>query len=393
MHGYYLQNMELIRRKLTNDISESLRHFPIVAVTGPRQCGKSTLIRHLLGSKKELVYLDLERQSDLHKLDEAEWFFQSQKEKLICLDEIQRKPEIFQLLRSLVDEWNIKGSFIILGSASRDLLRQSSESLAGRISYKRLTPFLWSEVKTRCTLEHFIARGGFPGSFLSENDYVSMEWKENFISAFIERDLMQWTGSSPIAVRRLWQMMAHNNGQTVNYSALGNSLGVSNTTIKNYIDILQSTFMVDIVPPHIVNTGKRIIKSAKVYLNDSGITAALLGLKDFHQIAGHPVFGSLWEGVVLATLRGHFPRADVRFYRTSHGAEIDFLIVLPKALIAVECKASKAPVLSRGAYTAIDDLKPDCTLIVSPVEEGYPSRKGIDVVSLEGMVEGIRKYE
>jgi hypothetical protein len=385
--------MELIRRKLTNDISESLRHFPIVAVTGPRQCGKSTLIRHLLGSKKELVYLDLERQSDLHKLDEAEWFFQSQKEKLICLDEIQRKPEIFQLLRSLVDEWNIKGSFIILGSASRDLLRQSSESLAGRISYKRLTPFLWSEVKTRCTLEHFIARGGFPGSFLSENDYVSMEWKENFISAFIERDLMQWTGSSPIAVRRLWQMMAHNNGQTVNYSALGNSLGVSNTTIKNYIDILQSTFMVDIVPPHIVNTGKRIIKSAKVYLNDSGITAALLGLKDFHQIAGHPVFGSLWEGVVLATLRGHFPRADVRFYRTSHGAEIDFLIVLPKALIAVECKASKAPVLSRGAYTAIDDLKPDCTLIVSPVEEGYPSRKGIDVVSLEGMVEGIRKYE
>ena len=385
--------MELIRRKLTNDISESLRHFPIVVVTGPRQCGKSTLIRHLLGSKKELVYLDLERQSDLHKLDEAEWFFQSQKEKLICLDEIQRKPEIFQLLRSLVDEWNIKGSFIILGSASRDLLRQSSESLAGRISYKRLTPFLWSEVKTRCTLEHFIARGGFPGSFLSENDYVSMEWKENFISAFIERDLMQWTGSSPIAVRRLWQMMAHNNGQTVNYSALGNSLGVSNTTIKNYIDILQSTFMVDIVPPHIVNTGKRIIKSAKVYLNDSGITAALLGLKDFHQIAGHPVFGSLWEGVVLATLRGHFPRADVRFYRTSHGAEIDFLIVLPKALIAVECKASKAPVLSRGAYTAIDDLKPDCTLIVSPVEEGYPSRKGIDVVSLEGMVEGIRKYE
>jgi len=385
--------MELIRRKLTTDISESLRHFPIVAVTGPRQCGKSTLIRYLLGSKKEMVYLDLERQSDLNKLDEAEWFFQSQKEKLICLDEIQRKPEIFQLLRSLVDEWNKKGSFIILGSASRDLLRQSSESLAGRISYKRLTPLLWSEVKTRCTLEHFIARGGFPGSFLSENDHVAMEWKENFISSFIERDLMQWTGSSPIAVRRLWQMIAHNNGQTVNYSALGNSMGVSNTTIKNYIDILQSTFMVDIVLPHIVNTGKRIIKSAKVYLNDSGITTALLGLKDFNQMAGHPVFGSLWEGVVLSTLRGHFPGADVRFYRTSHGSEIDFLVLLPKALIAVECKASKAPALSRGACTAIDDLKPECTLIVSPVEEGYPSRKGIDVVSLEGMVDRIRRYE
>jgi predicted AAA+ superfamily ATPase len=385
--------MEFIRRKLTEDIRESLRHFPVVAVTGPRQCGKSTLIRYLLASKKELLYLDLERQSDLHKLNEAEWFFQSQKEKVICLDEIQRKPEIFQLLRSLVDEWHKNGSFIILGSASRDLLRQSSESLAGRISYKLLTPFLWSEVKDRSTLDHYIVRGGFPGSFLAENDSVSMEWKENFISAFIERDLMQWTGSSPMAVRRLWQMMAHNNGQTVNYSALGNSLGVSNTTIKNYIDILQSTFMVDIVPPDIVNTGKRIIKSPKIYINDSGIAAALLGLKDFHQIAGHPVFGSLWEGVVLSTLRGHFPGAEVRFYRTSHGSEIDFLVFLPKALIAVECKASRSPVLSRGTYSAIEDLKPEYTLIVSPVEEGYPSGKGIDVVSLDEMVERIRKYE
>jgi predicted AAA+ superfamily ATPase len=219
-----------------------------------------------------------------------------------------------------------------------------------------------------------------------------MEWKENFISAFIERDLMQWTGSSPIAVRRLWQMLAHLNGQTVNYSALGNSLGVSNTTIKNYIDILQATFMVDIVPPHMVNTGKRIIKSPKVYLNDSGIAASLLGLKDFNQIAGHPVFGSLWEGVVLANLRGHFPGADIRFYRTSHGSEIDFLVFLPQALIAVECKASKAPVLSRGTYAAIDDLKPEYTFIVSPVKEGYPARKGIDVVSLEEMVERIKKF-
>jgi uncharacterized protein len=385
--------MELIRRKLTKDIKESLRHFPVVAVTGPRQCGKSTLIRYLLESKKELAYLDLERQSDLQKLDEAEWFFQSQKKKVICLDEIQRKPEIFQLLRSLVDEWHKNGSFIILGSASRDLLRQSSESLAGRISYKRLTPFLWSEVKAGSTLEHFLARGGFPGSYLAENDSVSMEWKENFISAFIERDLMQWTGSSPMAVRRLWQMLAHLNGQTVNYSALGNSLGISNTTVRNYIDILQSTFMIDIVPPHMVNTGKRIIKSPKVYLNDSGIASALLGLKDFNQMAGHPVFGSIWEGVILANLRGHFPNADIRFYRTSHGSEIDFIVFLAKGLIAVECKASKSPMLSRGAYTAIEYLKPEFTFIVSPVEKGYSVRKGIDVVSLEEMVERVGTYK
>lgn len=385
--------MEFIRRKLTNNIKESLRHFPVVAITGPRQCGKSTLVRYLLDNEMELLYLDLERQSDLNKLDEAEWFLQSQKEKIICLDEIQRKPEIFQLLRSLVDEWHKNGSFIILGSASRDLLGQSSESLAGRISYKRLTPFLWNEVITEGTLENFIARGGFPGSFLAENDSVSMEWKENFISSFIERDLIQWSGSSPAAVRRLWQMLAHNNGQTVNYSTLGNSLGVSNATIRNYIDILQSTFMIDVVPPNIANTGKRIIKSPKIYINDSGIAAALLGLKDFRQIAGHPVFGSLWEGVVLSTLRGNFPGIDIRFYRTNHGSEIDFIVSLPKALIAVECKASKSPALSRGSYAAIEDLKPECTLIVSPVEEGYPSAKGIDVVSLGEMVERIQKYE
>jgi predicted AAA+ superfamily ATPase len=359
-------------------------------VTGPRQCGKSTLIRYLLGIK-ELIYLDLERESDLRKLDEADWFLQSQKNRTICLDEIQRKPGIFQLIRSLVDEWGKDGSFIILGSASRDLLRQSSESLAGRISYKRLTPFLWREIKEEGSLEDYLIRGGFPGSFLAKNDSVSTEWKENFISTFIERDLMQWAGSSPVAVRRLWQMLAHVNGQTLNYSALGNSLGVSATTVKNYIDLLQSTYMVDVVPPHLVNTGKRLIKAPKVYISDSGIVTALLGLSRFDQLAGHPVFGSLWEGVVLANLKGHFPGADIRFYRTNHGAELDFLVFLPQIFLAVECKASRAPALSRGAYSSIDDLKPQHIFIVSPVEAGYPVRKDIDVVSLDELVNRIQK--
>ncbi len=194
---------------------------------------------------------------------------------------------------------------------------------------------------------------------------------------------MQCTGSSPVSVRRLWQMLAHLNGQTVNYSSLGNSLGVSNTSVKNYIDILQSTFMVEIVPPHTTNTGKRLIKSPKIYINDSGILAALLGLKDFIQLAGHPVLGSLWEGTVLANLKGHFPGNDIRFYRTNHGSEIDFLIMLPKGFIAIECKASRAPALSKGTFSAINDLKPEFTFIVSPVEKGYSARKGIDVVSLD----------
>jgi uncharacterized protein len=382
--------MGFLKRSLTNEIKKSLGHFPVVAVTGPRQCGKSTLIRYLLGIKK-LIYLDLERESDLRKLDEAEWFFQSQKDKTICLDEVQRKPEIFQLIRSLVDEWGKNSSFIILGSASRDLLRQSSESLAGRISYKRLTPFLWSEIKEERSLEDYLIRGGFPGSFLAKNDSVSMEWAENFISSFIERDLIQWKGSSPVAVRRLWRMLAHVNGQTVNYTWLGNSLGASNTTVKNYIDLLQSTYMIDIVPPHLANTGKRLIKAPKVYINDSGIIAALLGLKGFDQLAGHPVFGSVWEGVVLANLKGHFPGADIRFYRTNHGSELDFLVFMPQIFFAVECKASKAPVLSRGTYSSIDDLKPQHTFIVAPVETGYPVRKDIDVVSLDELISRIRR--
>ncbi|HUX57562.1 MAG TPA: ATP-binding protein [Bacteroidales bacterium] len=381
--------MELIKRKLTKEINESLSHFPVVAVVGPRQCGKSTLIRYLLNSDRELIYLDLERQSDLQKLDEAEWFFQSQKEKIICLDEIQRKPEIFPLIRSLVDEWRKNSSFVILGSASRDLLKQSSESLAGRISYKRLTPFLWKEINHHGDLEQYLVRGGFPGSFLAKTNSVSMEWKENFISAFIERDLMQWTGSSPMSVRRLWMMLAHNNGQTVNYSSLGNSLGVSNTTIKSYVDILQSTFMVDIVPPYLVNTGKRLVKTPKVYISDAGILTALLGLKDFIQLAGHPVFGSLWEGIVLTNLKGHFPNTDISFYRTNHGSEIDFLVQLHRGLIAIECKASKAPALSRGTFSAIHDLKPEHTFLVSPVEKGYPVRKAMDVVSLDELTDRI----
>jgi len=381
--------MNLVKRNLTNEIKESLSNFPVVALIGPRQCGKSTLIRYLLDTERELIYLDLERQSDLQKLDEAEWFFQSQKDKIICLDEIQRKPELFPLIRSLADEWRKSGSFIILGSASGDLLKQSSESLAGRITYKRLTPFLWEEIKQKGELEHYLTRGGFPGSFLAKNNSVSMEWKENFISTYIERDLMQWTGASPTSVRRLWQMLAHLNGQTVNYSSLGNSLGVSNTSIKSYLDILQSTFMVDIVTPHIANTGKRLVKTPKVYINDSGILTALLGLKEFIHLAGHPVFGSMWEGVVLTNLRGHFPTADIRFYRTNHGSEIDFLIIQPRRIIAVECKASKAPSLSKGTFSAIQDLKPDYTFIVSPVEKGYPLRKAMDVVSLDELTDRI----
>lgn len=375
-----------ISRILTEAVLNGIRNNPVTAIIGPRQCGKSTLAKNLLPKVKESTYLDLEKPSDLARLEQAEWFFQSQKEKLICLDEIQRKPEIFPLIRSLADEWGNNGHFLILGSASRELLRQSSESLAGRISYKRLTPFLWQEIHDNASLEEYLYKGGYPRSILKSDDLASFNWRNDFIMTYLERDLLQWSGFSPSTMGRLWQMLAHLNGQTVNYSSLGNALGVSHTTVRNYIELLQSTFMVEIVRPFRANTGKRLIKSPKVYISDAGITAALLGLKDFSSISGHPVFGSLWESVVLANMTGHFPSLEISFYRTSHGAELDFLVSDREKHIAVECKASLSPSLSKGNHNAIEDVRPLKTLVVAPVDKGYPLNDRIHVLSLHELM-------
>lgn len=226
-----------IHRYIELSIQKAIENFPVTAVTGPRQCGKSTLVKHLLEKNPNSIYLDLERPSDLRKLEDAEWFLTSQKGKLICIDEIQRQPELFPLIRSLVDEWNRPGCFLILGSASRDLLKQSSESLAGRISYKRLTPFLWEELDGDYITEKYFSTGAFPRSLLAKSADISFEWREDFISTLLERDLLQWAGFTPPTMRRLWQMLAHLNGQTVNYSSLASSLGISSATVKTYIDI------------------------------------------------------------------------------------------------------------------------------------------------------------
>src|SRR5690606_18235551 len=208
-----------LKRKATDEIVSAVQYFPVTVIIGPRQCGKSTLVKHLMeNSTVESVYLDLERPSDLEKLNDAEWFLSSQKDKRIYIDEIQRKPELFPLIRSLVDEWDRPGCFIVLGSASRDLLMQSSESLAGRIVYKQLTPFLWSELPDKTTTEQYLIRGGFPRSALAANDKISFDWRRSFISTFLERDLLQWVNFTPTTMQRLWQMLAHVNGQTVNYS-------------------------------------------------------------------------------------------------------------------------------------------------------------------------------
>lgn len=385
--------MAYIQRHIDSRIQRSLAHFPVTAVIGPRQCGKSTLVRHLMEGFPDSVYLDLERPSDMQKLTESEWFLSSQKGKLICIDEVQRKPELFPLIRSLVDQWDRPGCFLILGSASRDLLRQSSESLAGRINYQRLTPFLRAELDSSYTMERYFSSGGFPRSLLAEDEALSYEWREQFISTFLERDLLQWAGFTPQAMRRLWQMLAHLNGQTVNYSELASSLGISSVSVKNYIDLLASTFMVEAVPPYFSNLGKRLVKAPKVYIADSGITGALLGLRSFEELSGHPVFGSLWEQIVLANIKGHLPQAEVCYYRTAGGAEMDFVVKNGSTLFAVECKASYSPALTKGSFAALEDIKPAHTFVAAPVPNGWPIKPGIDVVSLEELRAGLARKQ
>jgi len=379
-----------IHRLLENSLAKTFKSFPITALIGPRQCGKSTLAKHFLKeSGKDYIFLDLEKPSDLQKTENAEWFFNTQKDKIICIDEIQRRPELFPCIRSLTDEWGKNGSFLILGSASRDLLKQSSETLAGRIAYKQLSPFLWSELNGVCTIERYFESGGFPRSLLAKNSDISLEWRENFISSFLERDLLQWANFTPSAMRRLWQMLAHLNGQTVNYSNLGNALAVSNQTIKNYIDLLSGTYMVDIVLPYISNLGKRLVKAPKVYISDSGIAGALLGIKGFSNLLGHVAFGAIWEQIVLSNIKGNFPSAEIFYYRSSSGAEIDFVVKLNGKIFAVECKASFTSTLSRGNFFAIEDISPERTFVVSPAEDNWSIKKGIDAVSISGLMKAL----
>lgn len=372
----------LITREIEESVINSLNNNPVVAIIGPRQCGKSTLAKIVLQNFKDSIYLDLERPSDLQKLTDSEWFLTSQKGKLICIDEIQRKPDLFPLIRSLVDEWNSNGSFLILGSASRDLLNQSSESLAGRINYKKLTPFIWKELANNYPIEKYFFCGAFPRSLLASSNEASYEWRENFISTFLERDLMQWRGFTPVTMRRLWQMLAHVNGQTIDYSTLAKSLGISSVTVKNYIDLLESTFMVSVIPSYISNLGKRMVKAPKVYISDAGITATLLGLESFEALSGHPSFGAIWEQIVLTNLQGLYPQANFFFYRSSYGAEVDFVMKIKNKIFAIECKTSFSPTLSKGNYNAFDDISPNKVFIVSPINKGWVFKPNIDVVAL-----------
>lgn len=374
--------MDYYSRILEKSVATSLLHFPAVAIIGARQCGKTTMVKHLFADESNVVYLDLERDADLRKLNDAELFFNSYpKGTLFCIDEVQRKPELFPILRYLIDSWQENGRFLLLGSASRDLLRQSSESLAGRISYKHLSPFVLHELPKTISLAEYIVQGGFPKSIFAPNE-ISIEWRENFITTFLERDLLQWKNFTPTIMRRLWMMLAHNNGQTVNYSEISKSLGVNNGTVKNYIDLLEATFMLYVIPPYVSNMGKRLVKAPKIYIADSGICTSLLGIFSFETLLGHVALGSVWEQIVLNNIKGAYPEAEFFFYRTSNGAEVDFIMRYKNRIFAIECKSTLAPSLSKGNYNALEDVQPEHTFVICPTYETWQMKPHITVIGL-----------
>ena len=352
-------------------IRNRLSKMPVVAILGSRQSGKSTLAKHIIKKIENSLYLDLESNRDLRKLEDPETFFEDNYQKLICLDEIQRRPELFTPLRSIIDNSNRKGQILILGSASPDLIKQSSETLAGRISYFELTPFLLIEIG-QDSMKKLWLRGGYPDSFLGESDEDSLFWREDFIRTFLERDIPSlgikyYSGN----INRLWQMCAHITGQILNYSTLAASLGVSGHTVKNYIELLIRTYMVRLLQPYYLNLKKRLIKSPKIYIRDSGILHSLLNIESRNSLLGHPSYGASWEAFAIEQILSSIKGWQSYFYRTSSGNEIDLILTKGQELIAVECKASSAPELTKGFYIARDDLNPRESWIIAPVPETY----------------------
>ncbi|WP_419662650.1 hypothetical protein Dvar_31160 [Desulfosarcina variabilis str. Montpellier] len=372
----------IIPREITETVRTRLKNFPAVALLGARQVGKTTIAGIVIDQFPKSIYLDLERPADLNKLTDPEAFFEQFNDHLICLDEIQRLPDIFPILRGFIDRHGRNGQFLILGSASRDLIRQSAESLAGRISYIETTPFNHKETAFCDSATHWL-KGGYPRSLLSGNDDISFQWREDYIRTFLERDIPQLGFQLPAnTIGRFWRMLAHCHGQVLNASKLAGSMGVSSHTIRKYIDLLEQTFMVRTLVPYSGNIKKRLVKSPKVYIRDSGILHALLDIETMEDLFGHPVYGSSFEGFVIENIVSRLPRWEPSFYRTSNGAEIDLVLTRGTKKIAVEIKSSTTPKLTQRFWNCIDDISPDKTVVIAPVDSPYPIADQVMVMSL-----------
>ncbi len=386
----------MIKRELHHQLVHLINHYPAVVLLGPRQVGKTTLAQDI-GDVRDALYLDLEMEMDREKLSDPELYLEEHENKLVILDEVQRVPELFQSLRGLIDRGRRRGirsgRFLLLGSASLDLLKQSGETLAGRVAITELAPFNALELDGE-QHDRLWVRGGFPDSFLAENETLSLQWRRNFIRTYLERDIPQLGPRIPAeALRRFWTMLAHNQGTLMNASALARGLGVTGKTVTGYLDLLVDLLLVRRLHPWHRNVGKRLVKSPKVYIRDSGVLHALLGLEYKESLLGHPVVGGSWEGYVIENLLSVAPDGtEAGFYRTSAGAEIDLILTLPEdRLWAVEVKRSLTPKPDKGFYYACTDLKPERKFVVYPGEERYPLKENIEAISLAGLMELLRE--
>ena len=379
----------MIPRKLKENIIRSLDQFPVVGILGSRQVGKTTLEKEIKTNiSRSCVYLDLELPSDINKLQDPELYLGqfTGTNTLVIIDEIQRMPDLFPLLRALVDQDRKPGAFLILGSASRDLIEQSSESLAGRIVYHELMPFNTKEVDTsRDNINKLWLYGGYPDSFLTASNEKSFNWRQAFIKTYLERDIPQLGIRIPTPqLRRFWTMIAHCHGQLWNASMIAKSLGVTAPTVKHYLDILEETFIIRQLSPYYANIKKRLVKSPKVYIRDSGLLHALLMSRNLDDLLSNPLVGNSWEGFIIEQVIGLLPPGcEAYFYRTGAGAEIDLVIFgIQKKSIAVEIKYSSAPKLSKGFWSAFEDLGCETGFVIYPGSESYPLGKGVFTLPL-----------
>ncbi|WPR74610.1 ATP-binding protein [Algoriphagus sp. NG3] len=380
----------MIIRELILKLQELMPDFPAIAILGPRQVGKTTLAQELVKNiDPQSIYLDLESPSDRSKLAEPEQYFDLHEGRLIILDEIQRMPDLFPLLRGAIDQRRRKGlrscQFLILGSASLDLIRQSSESLAGRIAYEELSGFNVLEVDlVEDHPEKLWLRGGFPDSFLASTDKSSMTWRGNFITTYLERDISQIAQFVPAnRLRRLWTMLAHQQGQLINFSKLGSSLDLTSPTVKSYVEMLEDLLLIRSLRPWLVNVGKRLVKTPKVYIRDSGITHALLNLTKLDDLLSHPVVGGSWEGFIIENIISVLPKGtEYGFYRTTAGAELDFVFSLSGKVWAIEIKRTLSPKLSKGFLNAVEDIQASHKYFVYAGKDTFPMGSGTFAIGL-----------
>lgn len=383
------QTTGMLQRYAIRQIISELEYFPVVGIFGPRQVGKTTLakiVQRQIKPESDSVYLDLELDADHRKLSDAETYLKYHQDKCVVIDEVQRMPELFPLLRALVDIDRRPGRFILLGSASPEMIKGSSETLAGRIAYNELTPFSWPEASGRVTMHHHWFYGGFPQAMLAGKPAFAKRWLESFTKTFIERDLQELGHQiSPQLVARMLEMIAGLNGQLLNQSELATSLGVSQPTVSRYLDLLEGGFIIQRLQPYYINIGKRLVKQPKIYVRDSGILHHLLSIGSMEKLLGNAAIGASWEGYVIEQIRRISDgKAKIYFYKTHKGAESDLIIVTAQGRYCVEIK--RAATIARGFYEVIKDVEPDASYLVVPEGENYPTKHGINVMNCDAFL-------